>query len=362
MDNNEKIQLDDITLDDVISGDGVETISNEEPVVTEEKVEEVSQETKEVEEDLPEEVETDTEEVKEEEIVEDEKKSDEDVEDKPDTVVSEILTKLGYETDSKYDDTSEGLANMTVDVASQMAGEKVDEVLKKFPMVKQHLEYVLSGGQSQDFMQAHDPNLDYEKVKFEEDDHRSQKAVLSDYFTLKGHDKEFVKEMVQDYEDNGKLFKKAEAAKQALAKAQGEHRGQLMEKQNAQRKEQQTQMTDFWNGVADTIQNSEEFSGITVPDREKEGFFNYLSAPVNQQGMTKRDVDHQEAPLETKLAIDYLMFKGFNLDKLINTKARTKSVRSLRDRIGQNEEHVKSARRSTRRSKSVDLDDLDLTI
>ena len=47
---------------------------------------------------------------------------------------------------------------------------------------------------------------------------------------------------------------------------------------------------------------------------------------------------------------------------LLIKKARTKSVRSLRDRIGQNVENVKSARRSTRKSKNVDLDDLDLTI
>ena len=38
MDNNEKIQLDDITLDDIISGEGVETISSEEPVAPENKV------------------------------------------------------------------------------------------------------------------------------------------------------------------------------------------------------------------------------------------------------------------------------------------------------------------------------------
>ena len=32
MDPNEKIQLDDITFDDVIGGDGVETVATEEPI------------------------------------------------------------------------------------------------------------------------------------------------------------------------------------------------------------------------------------------------------------------------------------------------------------------------------------------
>ena len=66
--------------------------------------------------------------------------------------------------------------------------------------------------------------------------------------------------------------------------------------------------------------------------------------------------------MEKKLAIDYLMFKGFNLDQIINTKARTKNTKSLRDKISKNTENVKSARKSSRRSKSFDIDDLDLSI
>jgi hypothetical protein len=67
--------------------------------------------------------------------------------------------------------------------------------------------------------------------------------------------------------------------------------------------------------------------------------------------------------MDVKLAIDYLMFKGFNLDKLINTKAKTKSTKSLKDRIRKHQETIKSARKVSRTpSKSVDVDDLDLSL
>ena len=66
--------------------------------------------------------------------------------------------------------------------------------------------------------------------------------------------------------------------------------------------------------------------------------------------------------MEKKLAIDYLMFKGFNLDQIINTKARTKNTKSLKDKISRNEETVKSARKSSRKTKSFDIDELDLSI
>ena len=56
------------------------------------------------------------------------------------------------------------------------------------------------------------------------------------------------------------------------------------------------------------------------------------------------------------------MYKGFKLDDIINKKAKTKSARSLRDKISKNEDMVKNARKAGRRSKSFDIDDLDLSI
>jgi hypothetical protein len=66
--------------------------------------------------------------------------------------------------------------------------------------------------------------------------------------------------------------------------------------------------------------------------------------------------------MEIKLAIDYLMYTGFDLSDIISNKAKTQNAKTLRERIGRNEDRVKSTRRSTRRSKNVDLDNLDLSI
>ena len=364
MDPNEKIQLDDITFDDVIAGDGVDTVAIDEiekPVeeVKEEVKEEVEKPTDELE-DIEDEVEESEEESKEE--IEDSNEDQEDDEDTEDTVVSEVLSKLGYELEGEYADTSEGLAEMTKDVASQMADDRIDEVLEAFPLVKKHLEYVLNGGESDNFMQAHDPNLDYNKIELAEDDVRSQKAILSDYFAEKGHDKDFIKEMLNDYEDSGKLHSKAEQAKNALGKVQGQRKEQMIEQQKQQVAKQQEEQQEFWNGVSETIQNSKEFAGLQVPEREKSKFFNYLSKPVSKEGYTQRDIDHSEANMEVKLAIDYLMYKGFNLKDIIKTKAKTQATKSLRQKISKNEETVKSARKKSRVSKNIDLDSLDLSI
>ena len=365
MDPNEKLQLDDITLDDIISGEGVTTIDAEVEKPTEEKIEETQDKQPEekveeptLEEEVVQEEKIDKVELKDEtddDVESDEKKEDE-------TVVSEIIGKLGYELEGDYSDTTEGLIEMTKEVASKMADDRLDEVLENFPLVKDHLQYVLSGGQSQEFMKAYDPNLDYNTFKLEENDTRSQKAILSDYFAVKGHDKDFINEMLEDYEDSGKLHAKAEAARAALGKAQESQRTQLVEQQRKSRDAQHAEQQKFWNEIAETIKTSKEFQGLVVPEKEKSKFFNYLSRPVTREGYTQRDLDHSDAAVDVKLAIDYLMYKGFNLNDIINTKAKTKQSKSLREKILKNEETVKSARKTSRSKKNFDIDDLDLSI
>ena len=152
MDNtNEKIQLDDITFDDVISGEGVETTPvAEEPVPPakeEVKTEDVVEETPAADpvlEDIEEEEDEIQDDIQEYEDKKEDVEDDEEDEDyDDDTIVGSVLDKLGYEVDDQYDDTTEGLVQMTKDIASTMADERMEEVLDKFPLVKQHLQYVL---------------------------------------------------------------------------------------------------------------------------------------------------------------------------------------------------------------------------
>ena len=362
---NENISLDDISFDDMLSG-GVETTAEaEEPKVeTEVADEELDADADNLKsEEEPEEVEEEVEEEEEEQEEQEEQEEEEPVdEDGESTVVSEILSTLGYETDGEYEDTTEGLLQLTKDVGAQMAEDQLDQLFEAFPLVKKHLEYVLDGGDSQNFMQAYDPNLDYSKINIKDDDMQTQKAILSDYFATKGHDQAFIEELLEDYQDNGKLQTKAEAAKDALVKMQAAQREQLNAQQAERRQEAQRQQEEFWNGVYDTIEESQEFAGIAVPEREKSKFFDYISTPVTKEGYTQRDLDHNDADMEVRLAIDYLMYKGFNLNDIVDTKARTKSARSLRDKISRNEENLKSARKARRRNKSFDIDDLDLSI
>jgi len=379
MEPNEKIQLDDITFDDVIGGAGVTTTPEVEvplepqPEPELEELDEVDTEDEAkdelaIESDYEDDADAEDDEYDDEEDeYEDDDDDDEDLnpEDyRDDSVISEVMEKLGYDVEgADYEDTPEGIAALTADVASQIADDRIDEVMEAFPLVKQHLDYVLAGGDSQKFMEANDPNADYSLLQIDEGDVRMQKQLLANYFATKGHEQNFIDEMVNDYEDTGKLFSKAEQAKTALANLQDAQRSQMVEEQRQQQAQKESKLTEFWNGVADTIEDSGEFAGISVPDRDKNKFFDYLSTPVTREGYTQRDLDHRDADMDVKLAIDYLMYKGFDLGGIVETKAKTQNARSLKDRISRNEDRVKSTRRSTRRKGgNVDLENLDLSI
>jgi len=374
--DDKKINVDDISFEDLIDGGIQDSVEVEELDLETNETEETN--TQPEEENAENDLDADAQEKEEEESVEEpvqksrakketsesiEKDAEEVSEKEDDSIVGQVLSTLGYEVDDNYEDTTEGLVALTKDVGTQMADETLDKLFEQYPLVGKHLEYVMNGGDSQQFMTTNDPRQDYSKMTIKETDTMSQKSVLSEYFRLKGHDKEFIDELLEDYEDSGKLQSKADSALKALVDVQAQYKEQMLTEQKQKQQTAIAEQKEFWDGVYDTIDKSKEFKGISIPEREKNKFFNYLSQPVTKEGYTQRDVDHNGSDMDVKLAIDYLMFKGFNLDKIINKKARTKSTRALKDKIKGHKESLKSAKKASRApSTAVDIDNLDLSL
>jgi len=367
MSNEKKLDFSAISFDDVI-GDGAEGLS------VSEDLQNVEDSNVEIQEDpVSDELDTDIE-VSQDENFEDsedysdqendeevEYESEEGEESQSSSVAVEIAETLGLEIDTNYADTVEGLTEFVKDMSQEVAETQIEDLFQQHPLVQQHLDYVLAGGDSEKFFEAYNPNLDYNNFQINEGDHGVQKAVLSQYFQAKGHEPEFIQELLEDYQDNGKLYSKSEAARQALGQAQESQRANMLEEQEQQHAQLQEQEDSFWEDVAETIESGNEFAGVRIPDNDKADFFDYISAPINQEGQTQRDLDYSEADVDVKLALDYLMFGGFKLDEIINTKARTKSVQGLKDRIVRNEAQVKNARGAQRsKSKTFDPDQLDI--
>jgi len=361
-DPNDKLDFNSISFDDVI-GDGAPGLD----VVEETLPQEVEQEEpidNELDEDVKKRGDEDADDTddyqrpQEETYVEDEYEGEES--DLP--ISNQISDILGYEIENEYDDTVEGLTEYVRDISQEVAENQIQELFEQFPEVQRHLDYVLAGGESDQFFQAHNPQNDFGNLPMSEKDTMTQKAVLSQYFQYKGHDEAFIQDMLDDYEDSGKLFDKANLAKDSLAQVQQQQREEMFQQQQEQYQQQEEQREQFWDGVANTLEEGREFAGIRIPDRDKSNFFEYISAPADDDGRTQRDIDYSEADMDVKLAIDYLMFSGFQLEDIIATKAKTESARNLRDRIVSNQEKVRNAKGQSRRKQAAfDPDNLDIT-
>ena len=371
-DPNNKLDFSAISFDDVVGAGapGLDVAEAEEPQeveVTEEIDNELDEDARERgDEDHEDYVDEDYDEGEEKNYVEDEHDDDDEEEsdlelDDDVTVAGQISKILGFEVENDYADTVEGITEFVRDISQEVAEAQIQELFEQFPEVQQHLDYVLSGGESTQFFEAYNPQADFNNIELAENDVLTQKNLLAQYFQVKGHDEAFIREMIGDYEDAGKLYNKAAIAKDELAKVQQYQRQQMMEQQRAMQEEREIEEERFWDGVANTLEDGVEFGGITIPDRDKRDFFDYISNPIDETGNTQRDLDYQEADIDIKLAIDYLLYSGFELNDIINTKAKSVSARNLRDRIVSNEEQVRNARGAQRRKqKRFDPDQLDI--
>jgi hypothetical protein len=361
-DATDKIKLEDITFEDMID-EGLKETPVEEPK-KEEPTAEADLEDSSIDEDIQEKKEEPKEEPK-EEVVEEPKveAKEEPVEELEDTLVSEIATKFGYDLEGDYEDTPEGLTAMTNEIANKVAESQLDKLFVAYPEVKEHLEYSMNGGDSRQFILGNNAIKDLKDFTITENNINSQQAVMAEYLKVKGHDQDFISEMISDYTDSEKLYDKAVKAKKALVEYHENVKTEQLKKQAEYRKVNEQDQKKFWDGVHETISTGKEFKGITIQEKDKSDFFDFISRPINSQGTTKRDQAYGEADIETRLAIDYLLYSKFDLKSLVTKKAKTKASKDLRSRLKASGNKIKTAGKGVKTSTGTfDVDDLDLDL
>lgn len=352
-----EIEFDIASIDDVVeASETKEETTVEEPKATEEdKKEEVVETASEKKEEL--------------EDIETPESSDERVEEtseeeSDDSVVSEIISKLGYDVEGDFEDSTEGIIELTKNVSEKMAEETLENIFNQHPSIKQHLDFVMAGGDPNAFT-AIQREQAFSDVEIDEKNTDLQKQVLKSYFEARGDEGSFINDMIETYEDKGQLFEKANQAKSALVKAQEAKKARLLEGQKAEAEARAKQAEETWNTVRDTVSKAEELSGIPISQRDRNKFIDFISKPIDNRGTTARDEAASKLTLEEQLAMDFFLFKGKDFKKLMNVKARTAASKSLRGRLkaetgkvkgGKSDPRIKGS--TTSAADDIALDDL----
>ena len=61
-----------------------------------------------------------------------------------------------------------------------------------------------------------------------------------------------------------------------------------------------------------------------------------MSDAVDNQGRTQRLLDREQMDLETQVAMEYLLWKKFDLSKLVSNTKNTKKAQNLKQKLQQN--------------------------
>ena len=247
------------------------------------------------------------------------------------SMFSTLSEKLGYEVEGEFAEDYDGLANYTTAVAEQIANERMQKIFAQYPDVGEYFNYRSNNGDPIKYFEAQQAELDYNGLQID-DNVAVQKRVVIDGMKQAGFSGEDISEMVDDLEDSGLLKKQSERYLTRLQATQSTRKEQLLAQQAEQAQTQKAEAEAYWSSVQETISTG-NLKGLSIPQRTRGKFYDWMTNPINEQGATQRDLDRQNIDQETALAVEYLLYQGFDLRKLATSAAATQKVSNLKSKL-----------------------------
>lgn len=229
-----------------------------------------------------------------------------------------------------YSNSIEGNTELLKDVATNATVNAVTAFLNSNPELKDIYFHLANGGKLDDYTAS---NIDYTTVDVTTLDRTGKLNYIKQSFEQQGVKN--VGSLIKTLEQSSDEALTQAAADAIItlkqvsedAKVQREREYQLNQQKEAQALE------EYWNNVNSVITNG-KLKDINIPNAEKDDFFKYLAVPINSKGESQEMIDAEKESEEDRLLLSYLRFKKFNLNDLVNLKAKTNRLEQLRSRVG----------------------------
>ena len=248
------------------------------------------------------------------------------------SIISTLKERLGYDVEGEFEDDYDGIAGLTKDMAEKIAEEQFASVFQSFPDIQEYLNYRVSGGDPDKFFKVAAKEIDFGKLQLSKEDKGMQRKVVENFMQMQGFEPEEISETIQDYEDAGLLLKNSERAVKKLAAHQIKEKESLVKKQQEQAQENARQTQETWGQIG-TIINKGRLRDFTIPESDKKRFYSWMATPVDNKGRSQRLIDREKLDQESILAMEYLMYKGLDISKLVSAKVNTKQAASLKAKL-----------------------------
>jgi hypothetical protein len=248
------------------------------------------------------------------------------------TIISTLKERMGYDIEGEFADDYDGIANLTKAMAEKIAEEQFQSVFQSFPDIQEYLNYRVSGGDPDKFFKVAAKEIDFGKLQLNKDDKGMQRKVVESFMQMQGFEAEEISEAIQDYEDAGLLLKNSERAVKKLAAHQVKEKESLVKQQQEQAQETARQTQETWGQIGSII-NKGRLRDFTIPESDKKRFYSWMATPVDNKGRSQRLIDREKLDQESILAMEYLMYKGLDISKLVSAKVNTKQAASLKAKL-----------------------------
>lgn len=274
--------------------------------------------------------------------------------------INEFYEESGFELvdeDGKpkqYGTTKEDLKNLTLDLGKAIGNDLQTKFFESNPTIKEVAKHILSGGDINDFQKSKDYlSLDADKLSEVE-----KVSYIRQSFKALGMSEETINRNIKRIEqanDVDEEFKEAIAGLQAEEDLKQEQRDiKYREKIKADNEK----VVKYWEEVNSIVEQG-NLASITIPEKERKKFFDYLSTPV-EGNKSQEMIDREKEDKKTKIELAYLRYKNYDLSKMIKQEAKNSNVQSLRERLKTYKDTDKSVRRGGSTSRSHKGGDISL--
>lgn len=251
-----------------------------------------------------------------------------------------VAQQLGIEEYSQFEDTEQGIAQMAEVASQNMAVEIVKDHFSKDPLAARFYDHVFQKGLSAESFVL-DPEVvprDYNKLDLDTED--DQKKAVEIALERKGLDKEDIADLISTAEAAGTLSEKAKNAVKKMTaedKEKAQKQAKLEEEQkvenaNRARKEQEE--------VVKTL-SSGRLLNLPLPKAEAQKLYKFIYSQ-DEQGVPLPTVTMNNASLDKKLLINYILMNDFKVKGLGDEIKKRVKASTLSSRFKSNKQRSNS--------------------
>ena len=232
------------------------------------------------------------------------------------------------DSDEDFEESEEGIEKLV----NKTVGNRITKWVNDLPAdYSKFLEFVQSGGRPKDFLNVYYGNHSWES--FDIEDENKQALAVEESLRLSGEDEDEIRDMVDEWRDNGTLEKRAKSALVKLQKNEAIQKQEIVEIQKQQAVKQKEAQKQYWDGFKNDLFSRENIKGFKLTPKLKEKLWDHMTAIDRSTGKTayQNSIDNNnEASLLFALQ-SMLDFDISKLEKQVETKVSNKFGKMLKN-------------------------------